>query len=42
MDDLTVFNYGGSNVRTIRREVAPWWVLKHRCIPPMIERGDMA
>lgn len=31
MKGLTVFNYQGSNVRTVIREGAPWWVVKDVC-----------
>lgn len=31
MNDLTVFNYEGRDVRTVQRDRAPWWVLKDVC-----------
>jgi prophage antirepressor-like protein len=31
MNDLTIFNYEGREVRTVQRDGEPWWVLKDVC-----------
>lgn len=31
MNELTVFNYEGKNIRTVQRDGETWWVLKDIC-----------
>lgn len=39
MNELTIFNYEGSTVRTVLRDGAPWWVLKDVCSALEIENS---